>query len=231
MRAADVMSEGVVSVSSDATVFEAAQLLVQAHVSAMPVVDRTGLMVGIVSEADLMRRPEIGTSPHKSWLRRWLANDVLSAAEYASSHSRRVRDVMTASVVTVEESATLADVAETMLKHNVKRVPVLRDGIVAGIVSRADLMYALMSRDPQADPPRVSDEELRRAVRKAVDRQSWSSRWPTNVFVNAGVVHLWGYVSSEATRKAYAIAAENVPGVKKVKNHMRPIPPEVLMGT
>ena len=138
MRATDVMTRCVVSISSDATVFDAAELLVSLHISALPVVDGSGGIVGIVSEADLMRRPEIGTSPHHSWLSRMLADGGKSAAEYVSFHSRRVADVMTTKVVSVQRDATLGEIAETMTKHRVKRVPVLHENRVVGIVSRSN---------------------------------------------------------------------------------------------
>jgi CBS domain-containing protein len=230
MRAADVMTPCVISISSGSTVFEAAEVLVTMHFSALPVVDGSGKIVGIVSEADLMRRPEIGTTPHHSWLTRMLADSGASAAEYVSFHSRRVADVMTKKVISVQQDATLGEIAETMAKHKVKRVPVLQDNLIVGIVSRSNLLQALMSREPTEDGAGASDEELRRKVVAGVEKKPWTSPWPTNVMVNSGVVHLWGFVPSNAVSSAYRVAAENVPGVRKVKNHMRPMPSSVSMG-
>ncbi|HEY6982478.1 CBS domain-containing protein [Reyranella sp.] len=230
MRAKDVMSGGVMSVLADATVFDAAEILTGQHISAVPVVDDSGRVIGIVSEADLIRRAEIGTTPHKSWLQRLLADDATRAARYVRSHSRHVSDVMTKAVVTVEEEANLAEVAELMSKHGIKRVPVVRDGFMVGIVSRANLLQALMSREPESDELRSTDARLRSDVLHAVEKKPWASTWPTNVVVSAGVVHLWGFVSSDAVRQAYRVAAENVPGVKLVRNHMRIVPASVSMG-
>lgn len=230
MRAAQVMSPGVLSVSADASVFDAAELLVGSGVSAMPVVNEAGRIVGIVSEADLMRRPEIGTEPHKSWLRRFFADDATAAAEYVSLHSRRVSDVMTKHVVTVLEDAPLGEVAEVMAKHKIKRVPVLRGDVIVGVVSRANVVQALLSRDPKSPASAPTDDRLRRDVQAAVTGQPWTSPWPVNIVVNAGVVHLWGFVPSEQASAAYRVAAENVAGVKKVKNHMRRMPAAVGMG-
>jgi len=230
MRAAQVMTPHVLSLSSDATVFEAAELLVGTGVSAMPVIDNTGRMVGIVSEADLMRRAEIGTEPHKSWLERVFSSEVSGAKEYVTLHSRRVVDVMSKPVLTVQEDDTLDRVAGVMAKHKVKRLPVLRGDLVVGIVSRANLLQVLMSRDPKAVGSHPADEQIRREVEAVVGRQPWTSPWPTNILVNAGVVHLWGFVSSEAASDAYRVAAENVAGVKKVKNHLRRMPAVVGMG-
>ncbi len=230
MHAAQVMSPGILTISADASVFVAAELMVGAGVSAMPVADETGRMVGIVSEADLMRRAEIGTEPRKSWLQRFFADDATTAAEYVRLHARRVRDVMTSPVIAVQEDAPLGEVAELMAKHKVKRVPVLRGDVAVGVVSRSNLLQALLSREPEATASRGSDDEIRREVEAVVARQPWSSPWPTNIVVNAGVVHLWGMVPSDAVSSAYRVAAENVPGVKKVKNHMRLMPTAVGMG-
>lgn len=230
MRTAEYMSPCVISLPADATVFDAAELLISAGVSAVPVIDAAGTIVGIVSEADLMRRTEIGTTPHKSFLGRMLADDVRTAAEYTAFHSRNVRDVMTREVITVDVDAPLSEVADLMAKHKIKRLPVVCDKEVVGIVSRANLMQALLSREPVAPATPRTDEEIRKEVQTSVAKQPWSSPWPTNVVVNSGVVHLWGFVQSDAVSKAYRVAAENVSGVKKVKNHMRRMPASVGMG-
>jgi CBS domain-containing protein len=230
MRAEDVMTRSVVSISSDSTVFDAAELLISMHFSALPVVNGKGELIGIVSEADLMRRPEIGTTPHHSWLARLFADGSQTAAEFVKFNSRRVADVMTKKVVAVDRNATLSDVTETMARHKVKRVPVVENGFLVGIVSRSNLLQALMARETPADAAAPPDDELRLKVIAAVDKQPWSSAWPTNVAVNAGVVHLWGLVANKTVLNAYRVAAENVPGVKKVKNHLREVPSSVNMG-
>ena len=230
MRAAEIMSPTVLSITSNATVFEAAELLVGAGVSAAPVIDPAGGIVGIVSEADLIRRSEIGTETHKSFFGRLFADDATAASEYTAFHSRHVRDVMTRNVVTVDENAALGKVADLMDKHKVKRLPVVRDNEIVGIVSRSNLLQALLSREPAGEKVARSDDEIRRDVQTAVDQQPWRSPWTTNVVVSAGVVHLWGFVQSEPVLKAYRVAAENVAGVRKVKNHMRRIPAGVGMG-
>src|SRR5689334_23291748 len=139
MLAGEIMSPRVLAVSLDASIYDAAELMVSAEVSALPVVDSRGHMAGIVSEADLMRRTEIGTEPHKSWLTRVFADGPGAAAEYVTLHSRRVRDVMTEDVVTVREDTPLAEAAELMAKHKIKRVLVVRGHKVVGILSRANL--------------------------------------------------------------------------------------------
>ena len=224
------MSPIVLAVSLDASIYEAAETMVSAEVSALPVVDGSGKMVGILSEADLMHRPEIGTEPRKGWLARVLGDSTRSAHEYVALHSHRVGDVMTRAVVTVDEETPLTEVARLMDQHRIKRVPVMRGGTVVGIVSRSNLLRALLSHEPQRPASAPTDEALRRAVEAAVKGRDWASPWPVNIMVNAGVVHLWGFVGSDATSQAYRVAAENVPGVHKVRNHLRRVPHDVGMG-
>jgi CBS domain-containing protein len=231
MRARDVMTEGVICLDQWASIFDAAELLISAGVSALPVVDGKGTMIGIVTEADLMRRGEIGTTARGSWMSRLLGDREVSAHEYVRSHSRRITEVMTKKVVTAREDASLRELVNLMEKHGIKRIPIVRDGSVAGIVSRADILRVLLSCEPGEPAGRLSDEELRRAVVAALEKHGWTSSWPTNVFANAGVVHLWGFVPGEEVRQAYRVAAENVPGVRRVKSHLRPMPASVAMGT
>ena len=158
-----------------ASIFEAAELMVGAGVSAVPVIDGEGRLVGIVSEADLMRRAEIGTTASKSWLSRFLASDAAAAHQFVQSHSRRVAEVMTKEVVTATEDTPLGKLAELMETHGIKRIPIVRDGEVLGIVSRADLLRALLSREPESQADRPSDDELRRAVMAALSKHGWTS--------------------------------------------------------
>jgi CBS domain-containing protein len=231
MRVARVMTRNVVSIPSSATIFEAAERLVGSGVSAMPVVDNTGRMVGIISEADLVRRTEIGTQPHKSWLARVFADKTTAAREYVALHARHVTDAMSKPVITVGEDDTLDRVAELMAKHNLKRLPVVKDGdFVVGTVSRANLLRLLLSRESMAADSQVPDDQIRQKVEAAVSQRLWTSPWPTNVIVDGGIVHLWGAVPSDSAADAYRVAAENVPGVKQVKNHLRAVPTSVLMG-
>src|SRR5258708_4583189 len=158
MQAMQVMTRPVVTVPADATVFAAADILLGSRISAAPVIDADGKMVGIVSEADLMNRPEIGTVPGKSCLQRLLADDAMLARDYVRSHSHHVADVMTRNVITAEERAELVDIAALMQRHNVKRVPIVRDGKVVGIVSRANLLQGLLAREPQPADGLAGDE-------------------------------------------------------------------------
>ena len=137
---------------------------------------------------------------------------------------------MTAEVVTATEDATLGELVGLMERHGIKRIPIVRGRILVGVVSRSDLLRALLSREPDRPVLQPTDKALRQAVVEALEHRPWTSKWPTNVFANDGVVHLWGFVDGEEVRKAYRVAAENVPGVRRVKDHLRALPPSVGMG-
>ena len=230
MRAKDIMTEGVVCLRVNELIFDAAELMLGAGVSALPVVNDKDEVVGIVSEADLLRRAEIDTALRKSWLSRLLDSAASSAHDFVAAYARGVSDVMTREVVTADEQATPADLVELIEKHGIKRIPILRSGKLVGVVSRADLLEALLSREPEGPVIQPADKELRQAVIEALGNRVWTSKWPTNVFANDGVVHLWGFVEDDEVSKAYRVAAENVPGVRRVKNHLRSIPAAVTMG-
>lgn len=222
MNASQAMTRPVVIVPADATVFAAADILLGSRISAAPVVDADGKLVGIVSEADLMNRPEVGTVPAKSWLQRLLADNAFLARDYVRSHSHRVADVMTREVITAEEHTQLAEIARLMERHHIKRVPIVRDGKVVGIVSRANLLQGLLAREPHpADG--ANDETIRTSVSAELAKHPWSSG-VTNVVVDQGVVHLWGNVGSAPSREAVRVVAENIPGVRRVVNNVVVIP-------
>jgi len=224
------MTKGIISLNVKETIFDAAELMLGAGVSAVPVVNDKGELVGIVSEADLLRRAEIGTSPKKSWLSRLLDSETSAAHDFVAVHARKVSDVMTKDVVTATDQATLAELVDLIERHGVKRIPIVRAGKLVGVVSRADLLEALLSREPEGPMVQPSDKELRQTVIEAIAHRPWASKWPTNVFANDGVVHLWGFVPDDEVAKAYRVAAENVSGVRRVKNHLRSIPSAVTMG-
>ncbi len=230
MRAKQVMTRQVHAVTADASVYDAAQVLLNAGISAAPVVDADGTLIGIVSEADLMYRSEIGTVPGKSWLQRLLSDDAVLAKDYIRAHSHRVADVMTRNLVTASEHATLGEIATLMQRHRVKRIPIARDGKVVGIVSRANLLQGLLAREPASSEDLATNEAVRAQVTSELARHGWAASQTTCVVADNGIVHLWGYVNSDAVRDAYRIAAENVRGVKRVENHMRILPPETRMG-
>ena len=231
MRARDIMTTDVVCINAKESVFDAPLLVLGAAVSAVPVIDDKGTVVGIISEADLLRRVEIGTTPKKSWLARLVDTEGAAAHDFVAAHARRIADIMTREVVTAGEEEPLGGLVALMERHKIKRIPIVRDDVLTGVVSRSDLLRAVLSREPDRPMLQPTDRALREMVVAALANQPWTSKWPVNVFANDGVVHLWGFVEGEEVRKAYRVAAENVPGVRRVKNHLRGLPASVAMGT
>ena len=221
MKARDIMSTKVVTVSPSTSVRDIAGLMVEKHVSGLPVLNDNGTLVGMVSEGDLLRRPEIGTQKHR---RRWVSffSGVDSQArEFTKSHALRAGDVMTAQVIHVSEETPLGDVVGLMEKHNIKRLPVLSDGKLVGIVSRVDLLRALAARQVQPiPPPAESDATIRAAMNDVLKNEEWAMSAMVNVIVSEGVVHLWGVIDSDDQRQALRVAAENIPGVTTVEEHL-----------
>jgi CBS domain-containing protein len=220
MKAKDVMTRNVISIAPDASVFEAWRLMLQHDISGLPVVDRAGSVVGIVTEGDFLRRAETGTERKRPRWLEFLAGPGRLAKDYVRSHARRVDEVMTYDVETVTEDAPLGDIVALMERHRIKRVPVVRDGQVVGIVSRANLLRALAGVAAEIPPGPHSDETIREGVLAELDRQSWGARNAIDVIVRNGFVELWGTVIEARLRDAARVAAETVPGVKEVKSHI-----------
>ncbi len=219
MKAKDVMTEDVVSVREDASVESIARLLLQRRISAVPVTDARGRAVGIVSEGDLMRRPEAGTERRPSWWLELLQGSDEQAAQYIKSHGLVARDVMTRDPLTVSENTPLEKVARLLEQEHIKRLPVVRGGKMVGIVSRADLIHAVVAGATwpasRAKAARPSRKEVVRSIREAGLALSL-----VNVVLEGRVVHLWGSVQSKTQRDAIALAARRSPGVRGVKNHL-----------
>jgi CBS domain-containing protein len=219
MRVADIMTTSVVSVDPELPIKAVAKLLAERRISAVPVVDAELRVIGIISEGDLLRRAEIGAARRGSWWLELFTSNRELADAYVKSHAKTVRDVMTKEVVTASENVSLADIAELLEAHRIKRVPVIRNGILVGIVSRANLVQALASAAQPQWPARPDDSMIRDRLTAELKRQRWADLSPGNIVVQNGVVHLWGYVLSESERRALQVAAENVPGVTSVQDH------------
>lgn len=220
MKVRDVMTTNVVSVTPDETVGEIAKLLLQQRISAVFVVDDAGLPLGVVSEGDLMRRFETGTERARSWWLRFFADPATLAAEYAKSHGRRARDVMSRPIISVAEDTSLGGAATLLETNRVKRLPVIRDGLVVGVVSRANLVRALASAGAGTTTTADGDRAIREKLMADLKAQPWSSADAHNIIVDGGVVHLWGLVASEEERTATRVAAEQIPGVRAVEDHL-----------
>lgn len=222
MQAKDVMTANVVSVAPDTDVATVARRLVERAISAVPVVDGDGRVIGIVSEGDLMRRPESETERQPSWWLRLLASPEEQAGAFVKSHGMTAGDVMTRDVVTVAEDTALDAVAEVLERHRIKRVPILRDGALVGIVSRANLLHGLIAGGVKA-PAAADDGALRAAVLAALSEAGIRDDF-VDVVVSDGVARLWGAVESQAEKRAARVAAESTPGVARVEDHIGIMP-------
>jgi CBS domain-containing protein len=221
MRAADVMVTNVITVGPDATVEEVAQTLLSARISGVPVVSKAGELIGIVSEGDLMHRAEAGTGRRRPWwLAAFLGKHAL-AAEFVKEHSRSVTDVMTREVVTATPEMPLSEIANLLEKNAIKRVPIIKDGKIVGIVSRANLLQALaVAGKKRAGAEPSDDATIRDKVMTQIDAEPWSRPSLINVIVQDGTVELWGIVDSVSEKKAVHIAAEITPGVRAVNDNL-----------
>jgi CBS domain-containing protein len=220
MMARDVMVSPVVTVKPSASVKEVAKLLFERRISAVPVVDDQGKVVGIVSEGDLIHRTEAGTERQRSWWLLGLTGEETLAAEYVKAHARKVADVMTSPVTTATPDTPLHEVATLMEGNAIKRVPILKDGQLVGIVSRANLVRAVASaRESPLEIP-LSDANIRDKLLAHLQEQAWGRPWLLNVLVNDGIVDLWGVARSDAERTAIRVAAESIQGVRAVNDNL-----------
>lgn len=223
MKAMDVMVRRLVTVGPDDPVSKAVALLAEHDVSALPVVDDTNRVVGLLSEADLLRREALGTDRRRPWWLEALTPAATLAAEFAKAHGRTVREVMSEDVVAVTEDTPLSEIAGLLERHRIKRVPVLRDGRLVGLVSRANLIQALAMQPPAREEASLhGDRALRRAILDRLAQQDWTDFGSRNVTVRDGIVHLWGLVGSPQEHKALLALVEEVAGVKNVSDETIP---------
>jgi CBS domain-containing protein len=225
MIVADVMTRNVISIAPEATIEEAATLMLSHRISGLFVVDKTGDLVGVITEGDLLRRDELGTERGRPWWLRLLVSPARQAADFIRAHGRHVRDVMTPDVISVADSAPLETVVATMERARIKRVPVTRDSQVIGVVSRADLLRALVSRVKETGPVAKDDSAIRTAILDALERQSWAPMTTLNVTVSKGVADIWGTITNEEERHAIRVLVENTSGVEDVHDHLVYIEP------
>ncbi len=223
MKAMDVMVRDVITVKPDDEVAEAVQLLAEHDVSALPVVDDDENVVGVISEADLLHREEIGTEKQRPWWLEAVTPASKLAGEFAKSHGRRVEEVMSTDVVSAAEDTSLEEIATLLERHRIKRVPILRGGKLIGIVSRSNLIQALASAMTRGGAGGTdSDRKIRLTLMDRLDDQSWTDFGERNIIVSGGIVHLWGLVGSQQEHEALLALAEGVPGVVRVSDEMIP---------
>jgi CBS domain-containing protein len=214
MKARDVMTIGVVTVANDASINEAIRLMLQRKISGLPVVDSSGALVGMVTEGDFLRRSELGTGRAPRWIELLFGTGKL-AKDYVHMAGRKVHDVMTQEVYAVEEETSLGDVVATMERHKIKRVPVLRGSKLVGIVTRANLLHALAAQQHMATEV-SSDITIRTKLMVELEKQPWAPLASVDITVRNGVVTLSGAILDDRQRQALRVAAENIPGVRKV---------------
>jgi len=234
MRAMDVMTTNVVTVGPETPVQEVAKILSERSISGVPVVDAANRLVGIVSEGDLLhrvetgteRRPDRRTGRRRSWWLDTIGADEELARDYVKSHGRTARDVMTSEVTFVSDTTELGEIANILESKRIKRVPVVRDGRLVGIVSRANLVRALAAAGPRlSDEIATDDRTIRQKLLTELRGQDWVHTWAADIIVRDGVVHLWVTDDRpEQERHALRVAAENIPGVRGVEEHLVPAP-------
>jgi CBS domain-containing protein len=219
MRAHQIMTRPVITVSPDTTILEAANLMLQRHISGLPVVDAAGKLVGIVSESDFIRRSEIGTQRKRNRLLNFILGPGQAATDFVHEHGGKIAEIMTPEPVTITEDTSLEAIVTLMEKNRLKRLPVIRNDRVVGIVSRANLLQAVASLARQIPDPTADDDHIRNRMIDALGKNDWCPHG-LNVVVRDGIVHLGGIITDERSRQAALVCAENIAGVKKVHDHL-----------
>jgi len=225
MKASDVMVTDIITVTPESDVPKVAEIMLVNHISGAPVVDVDGRLVGMISEGDLIHRGEAGTAHERPWWLRLLMGRELLAGEFLREHSRRVGDLMTHDVVSAAPDTPVAEIATMLERHRIKRVPIVEDGKLVGIVSRANLIQALATFRRRTPEPPVADIALREMVVSRLKSEPWVRPSLVNVTVTDGTIDLWGIVDSTVEKQALRVAVETVPHVKAVNDNVivRPI--------
>jgi CBS-domain-containing membrane protein len=225
LHAADIMTSAVFSIDADMSVVDAARMMLQHKISGLPVVNRENNLIGMITEGDLLRRAEIGTERHRSpWLE-LLLGPGRAADDYTMTHARKVSEIMSDGIVSVTPDTPLDRVVALMERHRIKRVPVLSGKRIVGIVSRANLLAALVDATPKATIVNPSDSAIRDAILVELKRQSWAPSGTVEIEVKDGVVELRGIITDGREREALRIVAENAAGAKAVTDHLTYVEP------
>jgi CBS domain-containing protein len=220
VKAQDIMTRAVVTVGPYTPVPDIAAMMVEKHISGMPVVTESGEIIGIVSQSDLLHRVETGTereSRRKWWILNLADADAL-AREYAKAHGLREQDVMSRYVISVRDDAELRDVADILDTHRIKRVPVLQGGRLVGIITRGDLVRALSQVQVSKPAKKVDDAALHKTLRDRIRAQPWVNESYISVTVNDGVVELWGFVDTVDQHSALRALVEETDGVSRLED-------------
>ena len=223
MQAKDIMTTTVITVGPSEKVAAIAKLLYQNHISAVPVVNDQNHLLGIVSEGDLLHRQELGTEKRRSWWLTFFSSADERAKDYIKSHALCAEDIMTHKLISVSEDTELGRIAELLERHRIKRVPVVREGRLVGIVSRANIIQALAVRGAAVPEQQTvaDDREIREQLLKTIKKEIGLVGNTVNIIVENGVVHLWGLLESAEQRKAIVVAAQTMTGVREIDNRLR----------
>ncbi|MDR3387575.1 MAG: CBS domain-containing protein [Rudaea sp.] len=225
MKVGDVMTRDAITIQADVGVVSAMRLMLDRKISGLPVVDSAGSLVGILTEGDFLRRAEIDTERrHPRWVEFLLGPGRL-ASEYVATHGRKVEEVMTHDVLTATEDMPLADAVRIMEERHVKRLPVVNERRLTGIVSRSDLLRAFVAEAALFSAEGTSDATIRQCIAEEIDRQHWSPQAASCIGVKNGTVELRGIVTDERERTALRVLVENVPGVRHVHDQLTTIEP------
>jgi CBS domain-containing protein len=219
MRAHQIMTRPVITVTPETTIVEAANTMLQKHISGLPVVDAAGNFVGVISEGDFIRRSEIGTQRKRGRWLKLILGPGKAATDFVHEHGRKVAEIMTPEPLSITEDTGLEEIVQLMEKNNVKRLPVLRGDKIVGIVTRANLLEAVASLARQVPDATADDDHIRNRIIDALEKNDWCP-FGLSVIVRDGIVHLSGVITEERSRQAAVVAAENVTGVKKVHDHL-----------
>jgi CBS domain-containing protein len=233
MRAHQIMTQQVITVGADATIVEAADTMLRHHISGLPVVDAAGKLIGIISEGDFIRRAEVGTQRERGRWLAFLAGADRIAADFVHAHGRKVGEIMTPDPITITEDTPLDHIVQVMQSNNIKRLPVVRGDRLVGIVTRSDFLAAVADLARNVPNLPADDDRMRSAVSAEIEQAAWRP-CKLKVTVRDGIVSLNGVIKSENARRAAIVAAENVPGVRKVLDNLSKAgaspPPEEDLG-
>jgi CBS domain-containing protein len=219
MRAHQIMTKKVITVDTGTSIVDAAKIMLENHVSGLPVIDEKGNLVGVISQGDFIRRAEIGTQRKRGRWLKFLLGPGAVASDFVRESGHKVGEIMTLDPCTVTESATLEDVVQLMEHNNVKRLPVMRGDQLVGIVTRSNLLQAVAELAREVPDPTADDDHIRHHIIASIEKADWGP-FGLGVIVRNGNVHLSGIITNERSRQAAIVAAENVSGVTKVHDHL-----------
>lgn len=219
MRAYQIMTTDVITVSPHASIMDAANIMLRCHLSGLPVMDDNGELKGIVSESDFLRRGEIGTGRRRPGWLQFFAGPGRAAIDFVHERGRHVEDVMTADPITVDEQTSLDELVRIMEKKGVKRLPVMSGKLLVGIITRANILQAVASLAKEIPDPSADDQHIRDRILRQIQDTDWRPAG-FQITVRNGAVHLHGVIFDDSTRKAAIILAENTAGVKEVHDHL-----------